>query len=324
MSFSSNKGHFGIGKQSAKGTPAAISRFLRTSDININPSVKNIEPKPEISPTPRDKRDLLPGPVFFAGDFKADLRPNTIGQFLIAAGFSDSKAGAGPYTHALTPTDTIPWATFEKNVADQMAIRYRDAVLDKFTIKAAKGQAAEFDGSIIAIHEDQVSATTYVEETAPILRMDQATVIFDGGATAAWSDLSFQLQNRCTSDEFGAGSRELLDISPRRRDLAFEGTLKFEDAALYKKVYYGSGSATQLGTTLYECAVDVLFTSDVIAGGATPFSVRINIPRIVLQTYVVPMGEDKVIYVPMKAEPLKQSGSPMCTITIINDVNNAY
>lgn len=324
MTLLDTKGHFGIGKQSVKGTAVASSRYLKCTDININPNVKNIETKPEISPNARVKTDVVPGQVFYGGDIKAYLRPDTIPMLLLGAGFTDSIAGAGPYTHTMIPADALSWLTLEKSIAGGLVLQYRDAVVDKFTIKAAHGEIAELDASVIAIHEKEITATTPTEETAPLLRMDQATVTFDGGSTAVFTDISFDLANKCQTDEFGAGSRELVDITPHRRDLGFKGTVKFENADLYKKVYHGAAANIELGVVLYECAAEILFTSNVFAGGATPFSFKITIPRMVLQTYVVPQGGDKAIYVPMTAEPIKLAGSELVTITVVNDITPVY
>lgn len=324
MSYLGNSGHFGIAKQTVKGTPVASARFLKCLDIDIKADAKNIESKPEISPNARVKTDMLAGGISWSGPFKAYLRPNTLPMFLVAAGFSDSVAGAGPYTHTLTPTDALPWSTFEKNIANQICLQYVDAVVNSFDIKATKNDIASFDGNILATTEKKITATSPTEETAPLLRFDQAVVTFDGGTTLPFENIGFGFNNNCSNDEFVLGSRKLYDITPRRRDLNFEGVIKF-DPDLYRKVYYGSASATEIGTALYEVTnTSIVFTSDIIAGGATPYSVTIAIPRMSLQTYVVPQGEDKPIWVPLKAEPLKAAGSNLCTITVVNDVATAY
>lgn len=324
MSYLGNAGHFGIAKQTVKGTPVASTRFLKCLDIDIKPDPKNIETKPEISPNARVKTDILAGAISWAGPLKAYLRPNVFPMLVVASGFSDSVSGAGPYTHTLTPTDALPWSTFEKNVADQICLQYIDAVMNDFQVKATKNDLAQLEGNILATTEKKITATSPTEETAPLLRFDQAVVTFDGGVTLPFENITFGFHNNCSNDEFVLGSRKLYDITPRRRDLNFEGVIKF-DPTLYRKVYYGSGTATEIGTALYEVTnTTIVFTSDIIAGGATPFSVTITIPRMSLQTYVIPQGEDKPIWVPLKAEPLKASGSNICTIVVVNDIATQY
>lgn len=327
-SLNSSRGYLGIGKQSAKATPQTPTRFLKCTDVDFKKVEKLIDGKPEVSPAARSKSFMHAGPVHYEGTVKAELlRPESFPMLLLAAGFADTKTGAGPeYKHTFAVADALSWLTFEDSIDATLIRQYSDAVVDKLSFKVAHGEAMSLVANILAITETKVSATAVVEETGPVLTFDEAVITFDGASTLPFGSVQFDFDNKCSNDEYYLGSRKLLDITPKRRDLGFTGEVRLANTTLYQEINYGGASATTLGTDLYEVTnTSIKLTSGTVIGAGTAhYTIEIVIPRMTLTEMNPPQGDDKPVWATIKGEPLFNGTDSICTIIIDNSIAAAY
>lgn len=319
MAISTAFGYLGIGKQTAKGTAVSPSLFIRYKDKDINPSYET-----EFHHEGGYGRDVgygLKTKHVHDGRFSFLARPETVGFILHAALGADSIAGTeDPYTHTITPADTIPWYTIETGEDkgnNTLIERIKDCKINSVTISGEAGKpvlvSVDFLG-IEATKETTASSDTY-EADDPFV-FYQGTFTVDSGATTNITKFDITINNNVGDIQTDEVHRN--DMVALSREITAEFTLKFTDANLYADIFYGGG--TSVADALHEgdLTVDLSYTS------TAERQFKIEIPKLYYVAAELPRGaEPEIILLSCSGRAVK-GASDIVTVTVKNSVSTGY
>lgn len=279
---------------------------FRLRSGTIGPNRELLIPDPEIGGN-RDIADALLGAVSFSGDLEFYARFKELGT-LLAACMGDAgtpSTTTGVTTHTITPSDTsgLPWLAVEERIgADYETFHYTDALVNTFHLEAeANGYLM---GTVGVIARKQSVQTALVDfdtelpdltDTSPLVVGTNVTVTYNGVTLPAKS-FSLDINNNIEDDDFRLGSFYLGDITPKRREITANVSLRPQDSDLFRQATYGAAAATAPGGLVTkQQLVITMSTYEDIPGGtpATKYSLALTIPKAALQPFAVdPSGDD--------------------------------
>src|SRR3990172_5896355 len=132
------RNYLGIGKQTVKGTAVAPTFFVPyVAGITFahQPNVRAIREAGGGQTIARQVKDFIAPAVEFASPAKPDL---SAALFAYLLGSSPTPSGAGPFVHTITPVPSAVWLTWERNIADDVTERIRDALIGTLSFDMAK------------------------------------------------------------------------------------------------------------------------------------------------------------------------------------------
>ena len=279
--------YFGFAPQAQKGTGVAATYFaayMEAVELTHNEAVRRIREAGAGPYIARDVKDVYVPGFRFATPARPLITTAILALFLGA----DAKTGAAdPYTHTLTPADTVSWLSAERNISDEVTERIVDAFFTEVQIDIRKRDSGPEAMLIVTgggLSPGVVSPSTDTYETGrPWLRSD-ATWKLDGAAVTNVERATLTL--RWLYDE------SILADAITRSDLAklgFEADLEVvqvvdDDAQIdaYLATHYGTAAGTAASETVYQPSATDSFEVklDYDETGPLERSVTINIPKI--------------------------------------------
>lgn len=329
---------FALAKQSAKGTGATTLFSLKLTDGMAFPSV-----------TVEDTNDEFSGGTALVSNSAGQrlgvytrisaagrIRPDWFPQILIGAGLGDvATTGTSPnYAHACTPSDDnddYKWLTVYYDVDEGTANLARiveDVRLSRLRITANRNSVPRFEFEGMGIHEEIAAGTETINaETGPVLTTVSGSITFDksgGGAIAGnIRNCEVVIENTFPTpeDSMVIGSTEMQDME--WGGMAVTGTV---DAAFSKtafaEMFYGGISTAGTGYSLEDVEGTltlVLESAADIPTGAGPFTVTVNIPKLVARAQEFRASGRNEVRLPIAFTAYKVSGSELITVTVNND-----
>jgi len=149
--------YLGLSKQTAKGagatSPATFGFGVTSGKVFDVPLTQDYEDQTlaggasdRFSPAV-NRTEANPAVVFQTRAWKA-----SVGAFLLGVLGADSVAGTGPYTHTITPAQTLPyWTIFAKYGAGGENEKLVDCIIDEVTIGWDERKPLTVDASILGI-----------------------------------------------------------------------------------------------------------------------------------------------------------------------------
>lgn len=320
--YSQREGYIGLAKQASKGTGVAPSKFCKwdgETDMSAKQAFTQYrEGGDGVNPgvTLKERHDP-------SGSFGGLLRPSFGGLLLALMAGADSVSGLGPYTHTITPAApaSMPWASIERSVADQLQSRFVDCRIKSVTIEGEQGMPLRFTCEYVGISEDaSVSAATDTYETDnPWLYFD---LTFTKDASASTMCRRFRITFTNTwNEDFFTNSITRRDIILTGRNVEFEFDLLFEDGTPYKATYLGGG------TTAAE-SIDtgsLTFAFDDGQAGADNRRLTITLDEVSYPESPVEISNsDELAVYRFRGHANKAAGSNLFDITVINGDSAAY
>lgn len=261
-------GYAGFAKQSALGSGAAPTAFLKNISAGFTPK-----------PTVKDWRNGNVLDVGFSskeafhygGPMKSFLYASEGAKMLAWAMGADSVSGAGdPYTHAITLANSIPPISVEMSYFESQIIdRVLDCKIDKLLLEAIAGQHCELTtnwlGSSVAV-QGSAATVTFTDATGNgPLQMSQGVITLTAGpsdfATLAGQikKLSFEI-NRNISIEHGPGQLGPIYLLEQGRTINIKIQALFSGPAVYNLTHYGGSAGTALSAVLGTGSIVAKFT----------------------------------------------------------------
>lgn len=319
MAYGTYDAYLGVGKQSAKGTAVAPSTFIRYREKNINPTIEA-----EFYPEGGGGRKEKFGCKTYHkhdGSFSFLARPAASGLLLHALLGADAVTGSGPYAHALTPADTLPWLTIETGEVKSSNLileRIQDCVVDSARISGRAGRPVEITLDFLGTQASiQSSAPSITYEADNPYVFYQGTFTINSSANTFITEFDIEIKNNVGDVQTVNVYRD--DMLPLKLEVDVSFTLKLTNATLYKSVYYGGG--TSVSDTLYEgdFTVDINYGS---GGGAR--GLKIEIPKLIYTATELPRGADpEIVYLSCHGHAI-EGASQLITITVKNNVSTDY
>lgn len=321
MAYSTHDGYLGVAKQAAKGTAVAPSTFAKYRDKPIGPTF-DMESYREGG----DGRDFAYGVKTFHkhdGSFMVLARPKIIGILLHALLGADAVSGLeAPYTHVLTPADTLPWLTIETGevkTSNLIIERIQDCKINSCKISGRAGKPVEISFDFLGIQavKEAAAATPSYESDDPFV-FYQGTYNVDSGATTLITEFDITINNGVAGDiQTVEVHRD--DMVALGREVLIDFKLKLADATRYANIHYGGGTA--VSDDLYEGDLTIALA---YGSGADERGLTIEIPKFYYSASEIPRGaEPEVIYHSCHGKAHK-GASDIATITLKNDVSTDY
>lgn len=316
MGVRSSEGYVGIGKQAAKGTAVAPTKFLRLSSAeSIVQSQEVIEDRTLSGDQELDiihKIGHNPD-----GSFQNFARPD-LGAFLLAMilGADTISGAAAPYTHTLTRANTIPWLSIERKLTD--AERIADCKLNQLVISGESGNPVLMDCSFLGVDcSIETAASPSYETNEPFMFFDTGSYILDSGAVTTVN--SFTITVNRNLERIKTNSYKWDDILETAFDIEVALRLKYEDNAQYKAILFGGATALTDVLDDGSLAIDLTY-----GAGADLKQFKIEIPALKHLDAEKHLDPDpKAVYLDMRSKAVK-SASEIITATCQNAVATAY
>jgi hypothetical protein len=343
MSDTAQEGYFALAKQTAQGTVnTATTNGYRITSSDLGSVSDNLEADAEIGGgRDLDTAGVAFGSVHVEGSIEAYCRYDLVGHFLLALGFVESgapvqDATTGAWTHTFVPGTAFTWYTVETNWGRNRAIRrYVDSILNSLELTVSGDEWVTMTQEWLALTElwqASPSVPTYASPD-PIGTYLGSKVTLDSLGTFRLSEMTVNIANNFTNDEAVIGQRSLVDLTPKRRDVMFSGTLKINPSVpaaitdLYRAALWGSKTATAVSDVAepYHTSATVTFGSPKLVGTSTTvrYGIEVGLPDVVLSAFPLEGAGDDVTEAAIEGRAVK-GAAPVSTIKVFNARATAY
>jgi hypothetical protein len=213
------------------------------------------------------------------------VRDANIGFWLQATLGADAVTGTTPnFTHALTPSNTIPYLTSWRNVSDTLWEQFLDCKVSSLTIAGAAGGALTATPTLLGrsstrLTTDPSISPAIVLDNAPVYTYNDMTVTLSGGVTALVSQFSMTLDNQVSSQHTNAVAP--IDVVEGLRRCTLSFTMILQNLNEYNAFNYGSTSGTVASSSLYTTSADFALSH------GTNNSIDLSFPSIAYDAFPV-------------------------------------
>jgi len=317
MAYGTYNGYLGFSKQSAKGTaitaPAWFAKY-GPKDLGANYETK----EQREAGGGRDVSYRWKSGAGFGGSFGFKARPEAIGRLLHAALGADSISGTGvPYTHTITPADTLPWYTVETGEYYSTPLlieRGQDCKVGRLKIDAEAGGVVECVAEIMGLKSDRITAaaTGITLESDNPFKFYHGTFTLEAGGRTDITKFGIEIENvlRLIQTTELTGD-DLIELD-RNINLSLE--LKMANANDYNAIYYDTGTAFSEDLFESDLTIDLSFGT-----GASERELKLEIPAFHYKVATFPRGaEPEVMLLSADGSAIK-GANPVITCTVKND-----
>jgi len=279
--------YFGFASQAQKGTGVAATYFaayMEAVELTHNEAIRRIREAGAGPYIARDVKDIYVPGFRFATPARPLITTAILAFFLGA----DTKTGvADPYTHTLTPADTVTWLSAERNISDEMTERIVDAFFTEVQIDIRKRDSGPEAMLIVTgggLSPAVVSPSTDTYETGRAWLRSDAIWKLDGAVVTNVERATLTL--KWLYDE------SILADAVNRSDLAklgFEADLEVvqvvnddDQIEAYQATHYGTTTGVAASETVYQPSATDSFEVKLDYDDTGPLerSVTVNIPKI--------------------------------------------
>jgi hypothetical protein len=243
------------------------------------------------------------------------VRDDSIANWLDWVLGSTATTGTMPnFTHTITPSNTLPYVTFGRNVGDLLFETYADCKVGSLTISADAGSPLVATAGIVG--RGAVRTTTAIDTAIPVAAQNgavynynDAAVTLGGGATAMVGSFELSIENNLTAQQ--TDDSVPMDVIEGTREIGLSFDLIFDSLSEYNKFHYGGAAGTTQSPTIF--TTSAVFTFSKGANNEIGF----NLPSIAYEEFPVdvdPGGDPIVVSVAAAA----QRGGTILTATVKN------
>lgn len=267
VGISSRLGDFGIGVQTAKGTPAASPtvRAFFAAAPSIQPYITDA--RYTMTDGSRDAGDPYVSQMGVQGDIPVYAHPDLMAILWHAVLGANADSGASdPFTHTATPANDLPYVTIWRSIAGVIFEKYTDCKVDTLTIDGQAGQPLVVTLGIKGITSTFGSNETgNPTTTSPYLYMHGAGLLKVD--TVAYPIHALNLEVNNNLQPFQADDFIVDNIDPQAREITGSYSIRFSGATAlpldYRKFFYGGDAGTSLVGSFATHALDFKFSQSV-------------------------------------------------------------
>lgn len=309
-----NQAYWGWNKQTVKGTPPTLTVFKTPfSGGNIAPT-RSIAQLSETD-TSRDEGVSYVEQTAIEGSPEMYVRDSNMHSlFDLALGGTVTTGGPTNYSHAATPTNTLPYATFYKMLGGLLYESYEDCLVSELTISADTGGALTAAISLVGRKAVRLAAepdALVIPSSTSVFNFNEATVLRDYVGTSLISNFELTFSNNVTAQQ--TDSAIPYDVVPGQRSVTVSYDMIFEDLTDYNTFHYGSAGGTTQGSAI--TTQNLLFTFIKTANNV----VTLSIPNAAVEEFPVepdPGGDPVVASV--RARGQRVVGAPIFSAAVAN------
>jgi hypothetical protein len=318
--FPGNVGWIAAAKQTTKGTPVVISgtgpigvkNNLTGGSLQPTRSVANLSE----TDSSRDRGVAYVQTDGVSGTPSLYARDASIPMYLRACLGSIASSGASNFTHTITPSNTLPYMTFFRDVNDVLWEQFADCFVSSLTFSAEAGAPLTCAVGVVGLGSTRLTAAPDTVVLAPdsstAYTFNDATVTLGGSGTTLIRSFELEINNNVSPQQ--TDDVAPMDVAAGIREINLSFDLIFNSLNEYNSFHYGSTSGTALSPNIYTTSATFSFDHGVNN------SIAFNLPSIAYEEFPVennPGGDPIVVSV--RAVGLR-SGSPIVTATVKNQV----
>lgn len=330
LSPADSRNYLGFAKQTVLGTgvvPSFFAAYIGAIAFAMNPQLRDVREAGGGSTIARQVKDFVAPAHQFAAPVRSDLAGAILAFFLGA----EVLAGAGPFTHTLTPNDGRILVSTERNLADDIIERQIDAVIGQATLAYQKRDSGpELMVTAIAegrTQEDQASPAVETYETdRPLLRSDCTwtvdTTLTPTNVESAIIDLQWALDTTILADSVIRADLVKLHLTGSVELVQLFATSDEADA--YRRTHYWDGAAagTVPGELVYPGDLQVVAS---FGTGAATRAVDVLLPNLNWgEAELTPNDPDASEAVRLTRRAAVIGPDPAVTIVVTNSRATAY
>ena len=286
-----NRADIAFAIQSAKGTPATASKYRTFITGGRQPGQIRTQEDFGETTSQRMTSDAYVSEAHVEGSPVIYAMPKMAAALLTAVLGGRTTTGAGdPYTHTIIPATTLPYVTFWRWLADLIFERSADCKVSQLVIHGESGKPLTFAATIQGlspVYKTSQETTAAVEVAQRFMHYDGAAALKVEGAAVAHIR-SFDITINNNGQIIPGDSLTPYDIAETNLDVMVRTTQLVTDAALWKRIHYGSATPSDLATpsaSVLELAgepagIDFLWTRVAAAPGPER-SMEILVPRLI-------------------------------------------
>ena len=308
-------------KQTAKGTAATIAAASAYKMPFTGGSINPVRETDNLSETDssRDQGVTYVASSGVEGNPEFYVRDASIGFWLFAVLGADAVTGTMPnYTHAITPSNALPYITTWRNIGDTLYEQYRDCKVSSLTISAEAGSPLTATANIQGLQASRLTTapdagTPIAIQSGTVYNYNNATVTLSGGVTALVRSFELTIENNIQRQQ--TDDVVPYDVVEMTREVTLSFDLIFDVLDEYNKFHYGGAAGTTISPSVF--TTTALFSFDLGANNSVAF----NLPSIAYTEFPVepsPGGDPVVASVAAAAQ---RGGSPVVTATVKNQVS---
>jgi len=282
------------------------------------------------------QRESYKRSVIGDGGWTAMTRPETVG-YLLKAWFGSASSGAngdGSYTHIFVshPQGSIPWVTLVKNVSGLFAERHMDARCASIRFTVPTANLMSHTARFIAAKPEEVLPADYAMafEDNQAFQTCTGQVTLDGSTTsndAKATNVTVDLVNGLTNDEFSIGSYFLDDITLLSKSARVSYDLILRDRALWAKVFRNNAAQPSTGQTgafdplVFQGSLKVrAVTGADLPGTARKGSLELEFAKLDFLALPVALTGADLVRVTLAGQVTLVSGTEPVKATLVNKV----
>lgn len=330
---------FALGKQTTKGTAATTLYKALATVSGLAPAFSDREaplehPSPSGSSLNTRRKSATKHPNYLAGAKATFLaHPKFIVPSLLAAGFSVTTSGSGPYTHTcvLATGPAHKWLTAAWNVDETdgaFVTRGVDMRATSFNM-AVSPEQIECTLALRGLKVEPMSGTpTYVteaiDEIVPWLGARTTLSVNGYDIVERIRNIEFAVDNAMREDDNAIWEPIVTSLPQQSIDISLALTNVNISDDIAEALWYGAAGGTAVDTTPVTGAIDVIWESENdISGAAVPYSIQISIPSVewMADPESFEANGDNFIAPSMTAYMLDDTGSAPITVVVVNDVS---
>lgn len=252
-----------------------------------------------------------------AGQPEIYCRDNSLAFWLFTALGADAATGTTNFTHVITPSNTLPYVTLWRDVADQLFEQFVDCKVSGITIAAQAGQPLTATLNVLGTQSLRLAADPSTSAAIPLssgyaYNFNNGTITLSGGATALVSGFSLTIENGITQQQ--TDDVQFYDVAEGQRQVTLDFDMIFGSLSEYNAFNYGSTSGTAVSPTIYTTSADFQFDN-----GANN-QVKFTLPSIAYSEFPVDVNAGGAPISVSAKSVGQRSASPIVTATVKNQV----
>jgi hypothetical protein len=307
-------------KQATKGTPATVAAATTYKNPFTGGNIAPVRETDNLSETDasRDQGVAYVTTSGVEGSPELYARDDSAGAYLFWALGAVATTGTTNFTHVITPSNTLPYVTFWRNISNTLYERFTDCKVSSLTISAEAGSPLSIATSVQGLQATRLTADPDATNLVPlasgaVYNYNDAAVVLGGGATALVRSFELTIENNVSRQQ--TDDVVPYDVVEGTREVSLSFDLLFESLDEYNKFHYGGAAGTSISKDIFTTSALFTFTK-----GANN-EISFNLPSIAYSEFNPepdPGGDPITVSVSAVAQ---RGASPVVTATVKNQVS---
>ena len=340
MSRTALIGSIGLARQSAKDSIATSLAYIPVTSTGLNLNQNMATLPPEIGGT-YFLRGSYKTSVVGSGDISVVVRPNAVGQFLMAYSGQDNvipvPGQSGAYQHTFTPFAPaagvdLPWFTLQKDISKLFAMQFLNAKLASLRLDIPKSSTVTAQTTWIATTPSTIaSPSSPTLDTTPQFQTCNAVITLtqEGSGTNISANsvkmerFTLNMANALSNDEYSVGNFYLDDVTLLQKAIAVDMDVIIRDTALYQAVYLnGNTVPSTWQPQIYRGALTITLNSNTnIPTTTQPYQMVVTFPGLDFLLMPIGLQGAELVRATLSTQvTLGPSGADTYTIALTNGV----